>query len=287
MAPPRTPITTTMTAEPGSGAALYRLLAWLSPSFPVGAFSYSHGLEAAAAAGLVHDRATLQGWIAAIVAQGSGRIDADILCQAYRAALAGDEPGIDLANRRGVAFRATAELALEAAQQGEAFLAAWQAAWAAPHPGPLPAGGEREGSAPSQVLTPLLASEEMEDVARDSPSVPSPRKRGEGQGEGPFGDAVCLSAAFAVAAARAGIALDDALLGYLQAFAANLMSAGLRLGLIGQTDGQRILAALEPVVARATEEAIARDPANFGAATFAVDLASMAHETQYSRLFRS
>ena len=65
------------------------------------------------------------------------------------------------------------------------------------------------------------------------------------------------------------------------------MSAGLRLGLIGQTDGQRILAALEPVVARATEEAIARDPANFGAATFAVDLASMAHETQYSRLFRS
>jgi urease accessory protein len=287
MAPPRTPITTTMTAEPGSGAALYRLLAWLSPSFPVGAFSYSHGLEAAAAAGLVHDRATLQGWIAAIVAQGSGRIDADILCQAYRAALAGDEPGIDLANRRGVAFRATAELALEAAQQGEAFLAAWQAAWAAPHPGPLPAGGEREGSAPSQVLTPLLASEEMEDVARDSPSVPSPRKRGEGQGEGPFGDAACLSAAFGVAAARAGIALDDAVLGYLQAFAANLMSAGLRLGLVGQTDGQRILAALEPVVARAAAAAIDRDPADFGAATFAVDLGSMAHETQYSRLFRS
>jgi urease accessory protein len=287
MAPPRTPITTTMTAEPGSGAALYRLLAWLSPSFPVGAFSYSHGLEAAAAAGLVHDRATLQGWIAAIVAQGSGRIDADILCQAYRAALAGDEPGIDLANRRGVAFRATAELALEAAQQGEAFLAAWQAAWAAPHPGPLPAGGEREGSAPSQVLTPLLASEEMEDVARDSPSVPSPRKRGEGQGEGPFGDAACLSAAFGVAAARARIALDDAVLGYLQAFAANLMSAGLRLGLVGQTDGQRILAALEPVVARAAAAAIDRDPADFGAATFAVDLGSMAHETQYSRLFRS
>jgi urease accessory protein len=287
MAPPRTPITTTMTAEPGSGAALYRLLAWLSPSFPVGAFSYSHGLEAAAAAGLVHDRATLQGWIAAIVAQGSGRIDADILCQAYRAALAGDEPGIDLANRRGVAFRATAELALEAAQQGEAFLAAWQAAWAAPHPGPLPAGGEREGSAPSQVLTPLLASEEMEDVARDSPSVPSPRKPGEGQGEGPFGDAACLSAAFGVAAARARIALDDAVLGYLQAFAANLMSAGLRLGLVGQTDGQRILAALEPVVARAAAAAIDRDPADFGAATFAVDLGSMAHETQYSRLFRS
>ena len=65
------------------------------------------------------------------------------------------------------------------------------------------------------------------------------------------------------------------------------MSAGLRLGIIGQTDGQRILAALEPVVAAAAAAALARDPEDFGAATFAVDLASMAHETQYTRLFRS
>ena len=285
MAAPRTPITTTMTAEPGRGAAaLYRLLAWLSPSFPTGAFSYSHGLEAAAASGVVHDRTSLEGWIAAIVARGSGRIDADILCQAYRAARVGDEAGIDIANRRGLAFRATAELALEAAQQGEAFLAAWQAAWATPHPGPRPAGGEREGSAPSQLSAPLTTRPNR---AQASPRVSSPRKRGDGQGEGPFGDVVCLSAAFAVAAARAGIALEDALLGYLQAFAANLMSAGLRLGLIGQTDGQRILAALEPVIARAAVDAVARDPTDFGAAAFAVDLASMAHETQYSRLFRS
>ena len=98
---------------------------------------------------------------------------------------------------------------------------------------------------------------------------------------------ICLPAAFGAASARAGIALEDALLGYLAAFAANLMSAGLRLGIIGQTDGQRILAALEPVVAAAAQAALDRDPADFGAATFAVDLASMAHETQYSRLFRS
>jgi urease accessory protein len=98
---------------------------------------------------------------------------------------------------------------------------------------------------------------------------------------------VCLPAVFGAAAARAGIALDHALIGYLHAFAANLMSAGLRLGLIGQTDGQRILAALEPVIAEAAAAAKTRDPADFGAATFAVDLASMAHEMQYSRLFRS
>jgi urease accessory protein len=69
--------------------------------------------------------------------------------------------------------------------------------------------------------------------------------------------------------------------------AANLVSAGLRLGIVGQTDGQRILAALEPVVLRAAAEAEAREPSEFGAATFAADLASMMHETQYTRLFRS
>ena len=270
-------ITTTMSAEPSRGAAvLYRLLAWLSPSFPVGAFSYSHGVEAAAASGAVHDRASLEAWIAAIVGRGSGRIDADILCEAYRAALVGNEAGIDIANRRGLAFRATAELALEAAQQGEAFLAAWRSAWSDPHPPAADTAG-----APS----PAVRERDLNGAAPLTPS----RTAGEGAGgRGPAaGEGVCYSAAFGVAAARAGIALEDALLGYLQAFAANLMSAGLRLGLIGQTDGQRILAALEPVIARATEAAIARDPGDFGAATFAVDLASMAHETQYSRLFRS
>ncbi len=249
-----------MSPEPRAGAALYRLLAWLSPSFPVGAFSYSHGLEATVAAGTVHDRATLQSWIAAIVSRGSGRIDADILCEAYRAAEAGDRAALVAANERGCAFRATAELALEAGQQGVA---------------------------PLQPSTPLASTRECADMTQASPHVPSPRLRGEGQGEGLAGRAICHSAAFGAAAARAGIAIDDALVGYLQAFAANLMSAGLRLGLIGQTDGQRILATLEPLIAEAAATAMTRDPADFGAATFAVDLASMAHETQYSRLFRS
>jgi len=251
---------TTTTARAG----LYRLLAWLSPSFPTGAFSYSHGLEAAHAAGAVHGRASLQAWIVAIIGHGSGRIDADVLCDAHRAAAAGDLAALDEANARGVAFRASAELALESGQQGAAFLAASRAAWpdpfieawaASPHPNPPPPAGEGEAA-----------------KARRAGVIP---------------DTVCLPAVFAAAAARAGIALDDALLGYLQAFAANLVSAGLRLGIVGQTDGQRILAALEPLVLRAADAALARDPADFGAATFAVDLASMAHETQYSRLFRS
>jgi urease accessory protein len=256
---------TTMIAEPPASPGLYRLLAWLSPNFPIGAFSYSHGLEAAAAGGAIYDKASLQGWIAALIAQGSGRIDADILIAAHRAADDGDFAALDTANRRGLAFRATAELALEATQQGEAFLntcrVAWPddfiTRWAAPHPGPLPAGREREGPA---------------------------KREGEGQ---PAPEAFCHSAVFGAVAGRAGIALADALTGYLEAFAANLVSAGLRLGIIGQTDGQRILAALEPVVAAAAAAALSREAADFGAATFAADLASMAHETQYVRLFRS
>ena len=221
-------------------AALYRLLAWLSPSFPTGAFSYSHGLEAVAEAGAVYDRTTLQGWIAAIIEHGSGRIDTDILRDAYRAAEAGDPAALTAANRRGIAFRATSELALESAQQGEAFLGTCVTAW------------------------------------------PDPFLEAWNPGEG-----VCFPAAFAAAAACGAIALDDALLGYLHAFASNLMSAGLRLGLIGHTDGQRILAGLEPLIVSAAAAAKRRDSADFGSATFAVDLASMAHETQYSRLFRS
>ena len=81
---------TTKAGTPG----LYRLLAWASPAFPTGAFSYSHGLEAAVAEGAVHDRATLERWIAAVVVKGSGRIDADILRDAYRAAAGRDDAAL-------------------------------------------------------------------------------------------------------------------------------------------------------------------------------------------------
>lgn len=218
---------------------LYKLLAWASPAFPTGGFSYSHGLEAAAADGAVRDRESLRQWIAAVVAKGSGRVDADVLRDAWRAASAGDADALAEANRRGCAYRASAELALESSQQGAAFAAAFEAAWA-----------QAEGLEHS-------------------------------------GQELCHPAAFGAATARGAIALSDALTGYLHALAANLMSAGLRLGIIGQNDGQRILAALEPVIAAAVAASLARGAEDFGAATFAADLASMAHETQYSRLFRS
>jgi urease accessory protein len=224
---------------------LWRVLSWFSPSFPVGAFSYSHGLESAAATGAVHDRGTLQGWITTVVTRGSGRIDADILRDTHRAAVAGDMDALTAANRRGVAFRGTAETALEATAQGEAFLSTCRAAWPEP----------------------LL--DRWAELLGQSNEVP------------------CLAAAVGVATGRASVPLEHALTGYVHAIATNLVSAGLRLGIVGQTDGQRIIAALDPVIDKAVVAALSRDPASFGTATFAVDLASMMHETQYTRIFRS
>lgn len=59
---------------------------WVSPAFPVGAFSYSHGLERVIADGVIHDRATAQDWIATALTHGAGQSDGILLAAAWRAA---------------------------------------------------------------------------------------------------------------------------------------------------------------------------------------------------------
>jgi len=112
-------------------AALYRLLAWLSPSYPVGAFSYSHGLEYAIEAGLVRDRASLTAWIDGVLRHGTGRIDAALLAATWRAAAAGNDATLDTVAELATAWRGSAEMALEARQQGASFLGITRTAW--PH----------------------------------------------------------------------------------------------------------------------------------------------------------
>jgi urease accessory protein len=109
------------------GAA--RLLTWLSPAFPVGAFSYSHGLEYAVEAGLVSDRATLVAWTEGIVRYGAGRLDGMLLLAAHRAAAGSDSSGLKEIAELASAMRGSAELALESTAQGTAFLKAIGAGW--------------------------------------------------------------------------------------------------------------------------------------------------------------
>lgn len=222
--------------------ALLRLMAWLSPSFPVGAFSYSHGLEYAVEAGLVHDLATTTDWLTHLILHGSGRVDADLFLAAHRAGSAAElDRVVELAQAR----RGTQELALESAAQGSAFLIAMAGAW------PDPYWDQWRARLKEMECTPAHA------------------------------------VAVAVAASRAGIAEAPALAAFLHAFAANLVSAAVRLVPLGQTDGQRAMAALEAVVLAAMEAALVRRPEDWGAAVPMLDWCSMTHETQYTRLFRS
>lgn len=107
-------------------------MTWLSPGFPVGAYSYSHGIENAVDAGLVHDRESLIDWIEAIVRFGAGGNDAVFLAATMNALANNDMAAVDRTAERAAAFRGTAELALESMAQGRAFLDAVRAGW--PHP---------------------------------------------------------------------------------------------------------------------------------------------------------
>ena len=99
--------------------------------------------------------------------------------------------------------------------------------------------------------------------------------------------AIVLPVAVGVASAGHKVPLGPLVNGYLQAIAANLISAGMRLIPLGQTEGQRLVAALELVVAATAKRALDSALDDVGGAAFRADLASMRHETQYTRLFRS
>jgi urease accessory protein len=128
-------------------AMVPRLLAWLSPAMPTGAYSYSHGIETAVALGVVTDERGVAGWVASILCHGAGRCDAVHLCAAHRAAEAGDETALLEAAALAATMVATAELALETFGQGEAFLTTVRAAWPAPLLDRLAARAAAEGVA--------------------------------------------------------------------------------------------------------------------------------------------
>ncbi|HKA77095.1 MAG TPA: urease accessory protein UreF [Pseudolabrys sp.] len=222
--------------------SLYRLLVWLSPAYPVGAFSYSSGIEWAVEAGDIKDANTLRAWLAVMLADGGGFCDAVLFSHAHRAVVAGDDDELRAIAEFAAAFAPTKERHLETTAQGNAFVSATRTAW------------------PCVVLDRL-------NTIWDGP--------------------VAYPVAVAIAAAGHDIALSSALGGYLQALAANWVSAGVRLVPLGQTDGQRVLAALELIIATTAQRALTASLDDIGSSAFRADLASAQHETQYTRLFRS
>jgi urease accessory protein len=103
----------------------------------------------------------------------------------------------------------------------------------------------------------------------------------------PLASKLTYPVAIGMAAAAHGLPLAATLSAFLQAFTANLVSASVRLGIVGQTDGQRVMAALLPVMILVTNEASQSCLDDLGGSCLRADMASLHHETQYSRLFRS
>src|SRR5665213_1282184 len=120
---------TALVAGGDSEAALYRLMTWLSPSFPVGAFSYSSGIEWAVEAGDIADATSLREWLAAMLAHGPGFCDGVFVAQAHRAATSGDEIALRDIAELAAAFVPSRERQLETSAQGQAFITIARSAW--------------------------------------------------------------------------------------------------------------------------------------------------------------
>jgi urease accessory protein len=224
---------------------LLRLQSWLSPAFPTGAYSYSHGLEWAVEAEHVQDRKSFVDWLEADLCYGSGRNEAIFFSEAWRCAMDDDRAKLCEIAELAAAFRGSSEFALESSQQGAACLATLRRVW------------------PDRLLDWL--SETL--CERDIPPT--------------------FSVVLGIRSARQSIPVSLALPAFLQSYIANLVTAGVRLIPLGQTDGQLAIAELEQAILAARVEAERATIDDLGSAAFMVDLASIAHETQYTRLFRS
>jgi urease accessory protein len=226
----------------GLHRALYRLLAWLSPAYPVGAFAYSSGIEWAVQAGDITDARSLQRWIESLLREGSGFCDAVLFAHVYRAVESDDRAALREIAELAAALTPSKERHLETTTQGNAFVEATQKVW------------------------PCGALEMLKSVW-----------------DGLFAYPVAV----AVSVAGYSVPIEPALAAFLQALVANWVSAGVRLIPLGHIDGLRVVARLEADVAETAARALNTPLEDLGSAVFRADLASMRHETQYTRLFRS
>ncbi len=112
--------------------ALYRLMIWLSPAYPVGAFAYSGGIEWAVETGDIHNVETLRDWLDALFTLGSGFNDGVFFAQMHRAVAAADEARIAEIAELAAAFVPSRERFEETTKLGRAFVDVTEAAWPCP-----------------------------------------------------------------------------------------------------------------------------------------------------------
>ena len=222
-----------------SNYALLKLLQLASPAMPVGAYSYSEGIETLVDTGAIASSQSLKHWLLQELKYGAIRIEAAVMVRAYEAAM-GDVAALVYWNQWLSAFRETEELRQQSWQMGRSLM--------------------------------RLLLELQPQLADVIDAVGNPCN---------------FAIAFGIAAAHWNINLSDAILGYLHSWATNLITAGIKLIPLGQTAGQQLLLELHTNIINATEEILTLEDDNLSNCGWGLSLASMAHETQYTRLFRS
>ncbi|MCF8179292.1 MAG: urease accessory protein UreF [Sulfuritalea sp.] len=227
---------------------LARLLQLASPALPVGAYTYSQGLEWAIEAGTVNDEATALVWIGDQLEWNVGRYEAPLLLRMLEAWTADDGPSALELDAEYLATRETAELRAETLQMGYSMKRLLN----------------ELGDFPSSRLDTMVVS---------------PGQRSASRGTFPY--------AWTCAAAVWQIPARDALTAWLWSWAENQTMAALKSVPLGQAAGQRLLLEIGrrlPAVVERTSALADADYSNF-APGFAI--ACCNHETQYTRLFRS
>lgn len=199
---------------------------WFSPVFPIGAFSYSHGLEMAIQDGRIMDQDSLYDWISSLLSHGTGRNDAIMIKSAYE--------GLPELNELCLALSASKERYQETTELGHAFCRVFNAS----HDGNLPEG-------------------------------------------------LAYPVAVGMASKTLGLNVKLTIQSYLQAFASNLISVGIRTIPIGQQSGQDCLLRLYPVIEDVATASIGATLDDIGSAVFHSDLMAMKHENITARIYRS
>jgi urease accessory protein len=271
----------------GAGLMLARVLQLASPALPIGAYSYSSGLESALDSGLVHDDQSAFEWIADALALVHGRYEAPVVAaaaavaaksrpaqrQAATSAASPSDGAGDLSLDRlddwVRAGRESAELRLESEQMGYSLRQWLDHVPGSAGAGATPAGDKGTAAADDGTAAGHDATRAGDDVTAAGPA--------------------CANAAvvFGIAAARLGLSPETAAMAWLWGFAENQVMVLIKAMPIGQIRAQRLLWRLGAVVAATAAAAARRPQQQWSNAAPGLAIASMRHERQYSRLFRS
>ncbi|MDE2260100.1 MAG: urease accessory protein UreF [Betaproteobacteria bacterium] len=232
---------------------LIRLLHLASPALPVGAYSYSQGLEWAVESGVVRDEAGAGEWIADALQWNLAQWEAPLvgrLVELWSDSVADTKGDAVVALNAGfLAARETAELRAETVQMGYSCLKVLPELFnALPHCPPLATTGLA-----------LLAT-------LGEPAFPT---------------------VWSCAAAVSGASAESAVTAYLWAWLENQVMGAIKLVPLGQSAGQRLLARLSEKIPDLSRTACRLPESEWHNFAPGLVLASSRHETQYSRLFRS